>query len=516
MCLFFEDDKITLSESKRGIFMLAEKNMRVVVRGAGDLASGVIAKLYRSGFEVAALECEKPSSIRRTVSFSEAVYQKEVTVEGITAKLADEENAEDILAEGNVPVLVDPEGEWIESWKPQIVVDAILAKKNLGTRMDMAEITIGLGPGFEAGVDVHAVIETKRGHSLGRIYYQGTAIPNTGIPGKIAGYAKERVIYAPVEGTLRSCAAIGDAVKKGQMIATIGGHPVNASIDGILRGILPDGFRVREGFKMADIDPRPLGGQECSSISDKARCIAGGVLEAILYLRQGRDRKNGTEKPEFSLISMLKIRPEKHRLIAVVGAGGKTTLIYELARELKKAGYRAAVTTTTHMYKEGRYGFVPVGNGVSGEKLTGVSPEVPRGMLETYDVVLVEADGSHGLPLKCPASFEPVIPVETDLVIGVAGASAVGKSFREKCHRFETACQSLGRLPEDLITEQDVIRCLTEKFGQKKNVDCEYRYVVNQAEVLSKKQMERLLYFQKSQTDIGVVISFSMERWYNS
>ena len=158
MCLFFEDDKITLSESKRGIFMLAEKNIRVVVRGAGDLASGVIAKLYRSGFEVAALECEKPSSIRRTVSFSEAVYQKEVTVEGITAKLADEENAEDILAEGNVPVLVDPEGEWIESWKPQIVVDAILAKKNLGTRMDMAEITIGLGPGFEAGVDVHAVI----------------------------------------------------------------------------------------------------------------------------------------------------------------------------------------------------------------------------------------------------------------------------------------------------------------------------------------------------------------------
>ena len=175
---------------------------------------------------------------------------------------------------------------------------------------------------------------------------------------------------------------------------------------------------------MADIDPRPLGGQECSSISDKARCIAGGVLEAILYLRQGRDRKNGTEKPEFSLISMLKIRPEKHRLIAVVGAGGKTTL----------------------MYKEGRYGFVPIGDGVSGEKLTGVSPEVPRGMLETYDVVLVEADGSHGLPLKCPASFEPVIPLETDLVIGVAGASAVGKSFREKCHRFETACQSRKRM----------------------------------------------------------------------
>ena len=157
--------------------MLAEKNIRVVVRGAGDLASGVIAKLYRSGFEVAAWSVRSRPLFRRTVSFSEAVYQKEVTVEGITAKLADEENAEDILAEGKVPVLVDPEGEWIESWKPQIVVDAILAKKNLGTRMDMAEITIGLGPGFEAGVDVHAVIETKRGHSLGGSIIMGQRYP---------------------------------------------------------------------------------------------------------------------------------------------------------------------------------------------------------------------------------------------------------------------------------------------------------------------------------------------------
>lgn len=141
---------------------------------------------------------------------------------------------------------------------------------------------------------------------------------------------------------------------------------------------------------------------------------------------------------------------------------------------------------------------MPVGNGVSGEKLTGVSPEVPRGMLETYDVILVEADGSHGFPLKCPASFEPVIPVETDLVIGVAGASAVRKKLSGKNATAPgRACQSLGRLPEDLITEQDVIRCLTEKFGQKKNVDCEYRYVVNQAEVPFKETDGTIVVFSK-------------------
>lgn len=486
--------------------MLRNRTRRVVVRGAGDLASGVIAKLYHSGFAVIALECERPTSIRRTVSFSEAVYQKEVTIDGITACLADEATAEAILAEGKLPVIVDPKGDWIYKWKPQVVVDAILAKRNIGTRMEMAEITIGLGPGFEAGKDVHAVVETKRGHDLGKVYYQGSAIPNTGIPGKIGGYTKERVLYAPSGGVLRSCASIGEAVRRGQIIAWIGKAPVRASIDGILRGILPDGLEVREGLKMADIDPRLEERKNCLGISDKARCIAGGVLEAVLHLENSN---------RFSLTDILKIDPTKHRMIAVVGAGGKTTLIYELARELRQAGFQTAVATTVHMYREGRYGFTPVGGEKEDEKIRGLRPELPQELLRTYDVVLAEADGSRRLPLKCPEAWEPVIPQGTELVIGMAGASAVGGTFRGSCHRYELVCRNLGRSPEDFISEKDVIRCLTESFGQKKNVKCEYRYVVNQADLLSAEQIKTLIRLQKEQKDMGAVISFLLERCYN-
>ena len=235
--------------------MLTEKNMRVVVRGGGDLASGVIAKLYHSGFQVVVLECRMPAAIRRTVSFSEAVYQKEMTVEDVSARLTDPVHVGDVLAAGRVPVLVDPEGDWIRRWNPDIVVDAILAKRNLGTRIEMAPVTIGLGPGFVAGKDVHAVVETKRGHDLGRIYYRGSAIPNTGVPGVIGGVAAERVIYATAEGILTGCRMIGDLVHKGDIIARIGDCPVQASIDGILRGILPDGFPVKQGLRWQTLIP---------------------------------------------------------------------------------------------------------------------------------------------------------------------------------------------------------------------------------------------------------------------
>ena len=487
--------------------MLTEKNMRVVVRGGGDLASGVIAKLYHSGFQVVVLECRMPAAIRRTVSFSEAVYQKEVTVEGITAKLADEEIVERILAEEKIPVLVDPEGDWIRRWNPDIVVDAILAKRNLGTRIEMAPVTIGLGPGFVAGKDVHAVVETKRGHDLGRIYYRGSAIPNTGVPGVIGGVAAERVIYAPAEGILTGCRMIGDLVHKGEVIARIGDCPVQASIDGILRGILPDGFPVKQGLKMADIDPRLEERDNCRSISDKARCIAGGVLEAVLHLQ--------TLEEAFSLRNILKIDPGKHRLIAVTGAGGKTTLIYELAKELRSAGYRTAVAATAHMWKEGRYGFTPIGGGYEGDKITGLAPGELRKLLDEYDVVIVEADGSRGLPLKCPGDQEPVIPDGTDLVIGVAGATAIGQTFREACHRFPVACRYLGRSPEEKITAEDLAVCLTSDVGQKKQVACEYRYLVNQAEELDEETREALCHLLEKGKDYGAAVSFFQKRWYN-
>ena len=262
----------------------------IIVRGGGDLATGTIYKLHKCGFPILILEVAKPSAIRRNVAFSEAVYQGTQTVEDVTCHRAESLlQAEAMLGEGKLVVLVDPKGDSIPKLKPLAVVDAILAKKNLGTHRGMAPITVALGPGFTAGEDVDAVIETKRGHNLGRVLWQGTAAPNTGIPGMIGGYGKERVIHCPAEGVLRNVCKITDTVAKGQEIAVVetenGNVPVVASLDGLLRGLIRDGYPVTRGFKIADIDPRTEEYQNCFTISDKARCIAGGVVEAILRLK---------------------------------------------------------------------------------------------------------------------------------------------------------------------------------------------------------------------------------------
>lgn len=271
---------------------LDPKNL-VVVRGGGDIATGTIMKLYQCGFSVLILEIENPSAIRRNVAFSEAVYQGIQMVEQVSCFLAkDLDEACAFLNEGKLTMLIDPEGDCLKTLQPLVLVDAILAKKNLGTTRDMAPITVALGPGFEAGNDVDAVIETQRGHSLGRIIYEGRAIENTGIPGKIAGFDKERVIHSPEKGTMRNVKVITDLVKKGEVIAEIetenGKVPVYASLDGLLRGLIRDGYPVTRGFKIADIDPRADEYNNCFTISDKARCIAGGVLEAILHLKKER------------------------------------------------------------------------------------------------------------------------------------------------------------------------------------------------------------------------------------
>lgn len=265
------------------------KNL-VIVRGGGDIATGTIYKLYRCGFQVLILEVLHPSAIRRNVAFSEAVYEGTQTVENLTCYLAaDVEEACSMLEEGKLAMLVDPEGTCMSKLKPMAVVDAILAKKNIGTGKEMADIVIGLGPGFEAGKDVHAVIETMRGHSLGRIIYKGKAAVNTGVPAVVGGYGRERVIKSPAEGILFSQKRIADVVQAGDVIAVVktekGEVPVMAAISGILRGMIRDSYPVTEGFKIADIDPRMEELENCFTISDKARCIAGGVLEAILYLR---------------------------------------------------------------------------------------------------------------------------------------------------------------------------------------------------------------------------------------
>ena len=283
-----------LGKGKADYQAIKMMNNLIIVRGGGDIATGTIYKLYQCGFDVLILETEHPSAIRRNVAFSEAVYEKIQTVESVTCTLAEDvSQAIGLLEQKKLPVLVDPQGQSISVLKPFAVVDAILAKKNLGTNRQMAPITIALGPGFVAGADVDAVIETKRGHSLGRVIYQGKAIENTGIPGMIAGYGKERVIHSPQEGMFRNIKKITDTVKKGDIIAVVENSgrqtPVKATIDGLIRGLLRDGYPVTKGFKVADIDPRIEEYKNCFTISDKARCIAGGVLEAILHL-DGRNR----------------------------------------------------------------------------------------------------------------------------------------------------------------------------------------------------------------------------------
>jgi xanthine dehydrogenase accessory factor len=254
----------------------------VLIKGAGEMATGVAHRLFRSGFRVCLTEIAEPLAVRRAVSFCEAVFEKEKEVEGVKARLVGgEDEIRRAWAQGWLPLIVDPGANIRKIVKPDVVVDAILAKENLGTRVSDAPLVIGLGPGFRAGEDVHVVVETNRGHNLGRIIDRGEAEPNTGVPGNIGGYTWERVLRVPAEGIFRAKKKIGDTVQAGETVAEVEGAPVKAGISGVLRGILRDGIRVREQTKAGDIDPRGTR-ENCFTISDKARAIGGSVLEAIL------------------------------------------------------------------------------------------------------------------------------------------------------------------------------------------------------------------------------------------
>jgi xanthine dehydrogenase accessory factor len=258
--------------------------VRILIKGAGDLATGVAVRLKRAGFDLVMTDLSHPTAVRRTVSFCEAVPEGEMAVEGIRARRADGiVKVESILAAGEIAVLADPETRCRETLRPFAVVDAILAKRNTGTGIHDAQVVVALGPGFTAGVDCHAVVETMRGHDLGRVITAGSARPNTGIPGEIGGHTVDRLLRAPADGLFQPLAAIGDVVQAGDVVAEVSGASLRALISGVVRGLLREGTPVHKGMKSGDIDPR-CEISHCFSVSDKARAIGGGVLEAILGL----------------------------------------------------------------------------------------------------------------------------------------------------------------------------------------------------------------------------------------
>jgi xanthine dehydrogenase accessory factor len=257
----------------------------VMVKGGGDLGSGVTVRLFRSGFPVVITELPQPMVVRRTVAFAEAVYTGETAIEGLVARRVDRvEHIWPTLKEGQIPVIIDPEAHVVQERRPTVLVDAIVAKRNTGTKLSDAPIVIALGPGFEAGVDAHAIVETNRGHNLGRVLWSGRAEPNTGIPSPVDGYTEERVLRAPVGGVVSVAnKTIGEFVQNDEVVAWVDGTPVIATVSGVLRGLINEGIKVGKGVKLGDIDPR---GQPdyCFTTSDKVLAVGGGVLEAALHL----------------------------------------------------------------------------------------------------------------------------------------------------------------------------------------------------------------------------------------
>ncbi len=258
-------------------------NLKVLLRGGGEMASGIAYRLHCCHMRVLITEVPMPTTVRRPVAFAEAVYRGTHAVEGVQAvRVGSLREASKVWKNGGIPLLVDPEAKVWESMRPTVLVDAIMAKKNMGTDKSQAQVVVGVGPGFTAGVNVHAVVETNRGHHLGRVLWQGRAEENTGVPAPVSGYTDERVLRVPQKGLFESLHEIGDLVSPGDVVAKVDGHPLRARINGVLRGLLENGIEVEEGIKAGDIDPR--GEREyCYLISDKARAIAGGVLEAILH-----------------------------------------------------------------------------------------------------------------------------------------------------------------------------------------------------------------------------------------
>ncbi|MBI5923591.1 MAG: EF2563 family selenium-dependent molybdenum hydroxylase system protein [Betaproteobacteria bacterium] len=255
----------------------------IIIRGAGEMATGVACRLYRANFtRMLMLETHFPLAVRRRVSFCEAIHDEHVSVEGIEAfRIERNDGLSGMWESRRIPVRIDPQAESIRQLKPDVVVDATLAKRNLGTAITDAPLVIALGPGFCVGTDCHVVIETNRGHDLGRLITHGSAATNTGIPGDIGGYTLERVLRAPADGMFIPDKKIGEMVRKGEVVGRVGELEVVSAIGGILRGLIRPGSVVTCGLKIGDVDPRGEVGY-CNTVSEKARALGGAVLEAVL------------------------------------------------------------------------------------------------------------------------------------------------------------------------------------------------------------------------------------------
>jgi xanthine dehydrogenase accessory factor len=461
-------------------------DLSIAIKGAGEMASGVACSLHKGNFrKIFMMDTASPLAVRRTVSFCESIHSDSITIEGIKGAIARDEADVYISWDRNaVAVITDPDWKSISRIKPDVVIDATLAKVNLGTRIDEAPLVIGLGPGFEAGTDVHLVIETHRGHDIGRIIEQGEAHPNTGVPGEIGGYTSERVLRAPCDGRFESHLEIGDPVKENQPIGKVENRAVNATLTGVLRGLIRPGTDVKQGLKIGDIDPRGKV-EYCYTVSDKARTVGGSVLQAILF------KLNRTGSPTSSLADAIGL--SGRGVISLIGAGGKTSLMFKLAKELAGAGLSVLTTTTTKIFfpdkaqsphtvavvsdedllvdiKAAIESFPHITAGIKKDqdsgKLIGLRPEsVDRIWKEgLFDVIIVEADGSRQLPLKASADHEPVLPSTTSHLVHVTGLDAIGQPIDKAVQRPELFVQQWALEPGTVLTESHLANSILREM----------------------------------------------------
>lgn len=449
------------------------------IKGAGEMATGVAWQLFRANIKkIFMMEVPAPLAVRRTVSFCEAVTRGEQVVEGVAAvRTTAVTDVFDAFDTGRVAVVPDPEWQMITRIQPDVVIDATIAKRNLGTTLAEAPLVIGLGPGFAAGKDVHLVIETSRGHDLGRVIEKGAALKNTGIPGTIGGYSVQRVLRAPCDGRFQTDLSIGCRVEAGDVIGRVEETPFTTEISGVLRGLIRPGSHVTQGMKMGDIDPRG-DAAFCYTISDKARALGGNVLQAVL---------NRTCKVCSGLADAMNLN--FRGVVSLIGGGGKTSLMFRLAHDLAAQGRRVLATTTTRILMpdpdqcrqtllarsaEALIGQIKSGSKANpvaagekpdetGCKLIGFDPGLIDQVWQTgfFDVIIVEADGAKHKPVKASAAHEPVLPSSTTHLVHVTGLDGVGRPITDEyVHRSGIFLENLDLMPGTLLDESMVARAV--------------------------------------------------------